>query len=264
MSLDDAYANHLHIDNADSYPPRWAEMAAAFRNRLTAEGRAQLGIPYGPTERQACDIFTPEGPAQGLVIFVHGGYWRRFDRSFWSHLAAGPLAHGWSVAMPSYDLCPEVRIADITGQIARAVEMLAARMPGPIALGGHSAGGHLVARMLDPGLLSETTAARIARVTPISPVSDLRPLLQTAMNDTSFHMTPAEAASESPAMMARRHAVPVTVWVGADELPAFLDQARWLSEAWSCPLHIETGTHHFDVIDGLAHPDSALVADMLP
>lgn len=264
MSLDDAYANHTHIKNADSYPPRWSDMAASFRHRLSGEGRARLGVPYGPTERQACDIFTPEGPAQGLVIFVHGGYWRRFDRSFWSHLAAGPLGRGWSVAMPSYDLCPEVRIADITTQIARAVEMLAAQVPGPIALAGHSAGGHLVARMLAPGQLSEATAARIARATPISPVSDLRPLLQTAMNDDCFHMTMEDAIAESPVFMQDRHAVPVTVWVGADELPAFLDQARWLSEAWSCPLHIEAGTHHFDVIDGLAHPDSALVADILP
>ena len=263
MSLDDAYANHLHVKDADTYPPRWSDLAAAFRDRLASQGRADLNVPYGATARQACDIFTPEGPAAGLVIFVHGGYWRRFDRSFWSHLAAGPLARGWSVAIPSYDLCPDVRISEITAQIARAVEMLAARHAGPLALCGHSAGGHLVARMLAPGLLSDPTAARITRVVPISPVSDLRPLLQTSMNDAFFHMDLDDATAESPIFMQARHTAPVRVWVGADELPAFVDQARWLSEAWNCPLHLEAGAHHFDVIEGLAHGDSALVADIL-
>ncbi len=264
MKLDDAYANHTHIPNADSYPPRWSDKAAAFRARLQQAGRARLGILYGTRERQAYDLFQPEDDAKGLVIFVHGGYWRRFDRSFWSHLATGPLAHGWAVAMPSYDLCPDVRIADITAQIAHAVETMAASMPGPIALTGHSAGGHLVARMLAPGMLSEATSARIACVTPISPVSDLRPLLETSMNADCFHLSLEDAAAESPALMQDRHDVPVTVWVGAEERPAFLDQARWLSEAWSCPLHIDKGTHHFDVIDGMEDPDSALVSDILP
>ncbi|WP_135502278.1 alpha/beta hydrolase [Roseovarius aestuariivivens] len=264
MKLDRAYANHLAVPDADGYPPRWSEKAAGFREKLVGEGRAELGLSYGPTARQAYDLFLPEGPSQGVVIFVHGGYWRRFDRSFWSHLAAGPLARGWSVAMPSYDLCPEVRIADITRQIARAVEAIAAHVPGPVALAGHSAGGHLVARMLAPGMLSEATGARLTRVTPISPVSDLRPLLETSMNAEFFHMDIEDATAESPALVQDRPPVPVTVWVGADELPAFLDQARWLAEAWSCPLHLEAGTHHFDVIDGLADPDSALVADILP
>ena len=31
-----------------------------------------------------------------------------------SHLAAGPLARGWAVAMIGYTLAPQARIADIT------------------------------------------------------------------------------------------------------------------------------------------------------
>ena len=42
-------------------------------------------------------------------------------------------------------------------------------------------------------------------------------------------------------------------------MPAFLWQARLLSEAWDCPWHVARGRHHFDVIDDLADPDSLLV-----
>ncbi|MDT8329334.1 MAG: alpha/beta hydrolase, partial [Roseovarius sp.] len=182
MNLDDAYANVPYIPGGAGYPARWSEQAQAFRDVLAAERRAELGLSYGPSERQAFDLFHPEGAAKGLLVFVHGGYWLRFDRSFWSHLAAGALVRGWAVAMPSYDLCPEVRIADITAQIARAVTAAAARVDGPIALAGHSAGGHLVARMAVPGVLPDDVAARLSHVMPISPVSDLRPLLETSMN----------------------------------------------------------------------------------
>jgi arylformamidase len=49
------------------------------------------------------------------------------------------------------------------------------------------------------------------------------------------------------------------MWVGGQERPAFLWQARLLSENWDCPWHVEPGRHHFDVIDDLADPDSLLV-----
>ena len=102
MRLDDAYANGAYIAGADAYPPRWAAQAAAFRQQLGAEGRAQLDIAYGPSARQVFDMFLPQQAApQGLFVFVHGGYWLRFDKSFWSHLAHGMLARGWAVAMPS-------------------------------------------------------------------------------------------------------------------------------------------------------------------
>ncbi|KIC31543.1 alpha/beta hydrolase [Leisingera sp. ANG-S5] len=257
MELDDAYANGAYIENADKYPPRWAASAEDFRNSL--HERARLNIPYGEGERQTFDLFLPEGAAKGLFVFVHGGYWLAFDKSSWSHLARGALSHGWAVAMPSYDLCPEVRIADITRQIAAAVTRVAEEVEGPIALAGHSAGGHLVARMLDKALLPADVGARIKTVIPISPLSDLLPLLRTTMNQ-KFKMDSAAAVAESPVEMQDRYEAEVTVWVGGEERPAFLDQAVWLVEAWGADHVIAFGKHHFNVIDPLADPDSDLVA----
>lgn len=256
MELDDAYAVGAHIDGADAFPPRWTADARAFRDGLGP--RAQLDLRYGESDRQCFDLFLPEDAPIGTVVFVHGGYWRSYDRSSWSHLAAGPLSNGWAVAMPSYDLCPDVRISEITRQIAAALAAIAAQTEGPLSLTGHSAGGHLVARMLDPSLVPRDLADRIHTVIPISPLSDLRPLLDTSMND-DFQMDEAEALAESPVFMQMRRPVPVTIWVGADERPAFLDQARWLAEAWGEHHVLVPGRHHFDVIDGLQDAQDPLV-----
>ncbi|MBO9476426.1 alpha/beta hydrolase [Shimia sp. R11_0] len=257
MDWDDAYSNGAYIAGADGFPPRWAKEAAAFR----ASAGAQEDVAYGAGARQKLDLITPKGAAKGLFVFVHGGYWMAFDKSYWSHLARAAVAQGWAVAVPSYDLAPEVRISDITGQIAEAVTKASAMVEGPIVLAGHSAGGHLVARMICAGVLREEVAQRITRVMPISPVADLRPLMLTAMNE-KLHLDAAECEVESPVWQRPRAGVAVTVLVGAQERPVFLDQARWLSEAWGCDRIVAGGKHHFDVIDAFADAQSD-VARML-
>lgn len=256
-ALDDAYAVAPHIPESEGYPARWAEAARMWRSREAHADHARLDLAYGRGARERFDLFLPEDKQRGLVVFVHGGYWHKHDRSDWSHLSAGAVGRGWAVAMPSYSLCPETRIAGITRQIARAVSVAAEMVEGPVALAGHSAGGHLVARMLAPGLLDKEVAMRLSRVVPISPLSDLRPLLRTSMNAT-LRLDAAEAEAESPVLMRDRLDVPVTVWVGGDERPAFLDQAEWLAEAWGCDRVIAPGRHHFDVIEPLEIADSDL------
>ncbi len=255
MKLDDAYANAAYIPQAAQYPPRWSEAAAAFREAIGA--RADLGVSYGPSARQAYDLFHSEGPAHGTMVFVHGGYWLKFGRSTWSHFAKGVLARNWNVAMVEYDLCPDVTIVQITRQVATAITSLVARLDGPMTLSGHSAGGHLVARMLAPGMLAPDVAARIQKVAPISPVADLRPLLETSMN-ADFKMDLAIAAAESPVLQPPPD-TPVCIWVGAQERPVFLQQAAALAGAWSVPQVIVPSKHHFDVIDALCDPQSDLV-----
>ncbi|MFG6583916.1 alpha/beta hydrolase [Sulfitobacter sp. 1A12779] len=260
MMLDDAYANAAYIDGADGFPPRWEKEAEAFRASLGA--RAQLNVRYGPSDRQKFDFFQPEGVSRGTAVFVHGGYWKAFDKSYWSHLAAGPLARGYAVAVPSYDLCPAVRISEISTQIAAALTEVSNRTQGTIVLSGHSAGGHLVARMTDPLLLGAEVRDRITRIVPISPVADLAPLLQTEMNDT-LRLDEAEAAAESPIKMTPPHGVDVTVWVGAAERPVFLEQAENFARSWGAKHVVAEGKHHFDVIDPLSEPDSDLTKALL-
>jgi len=255
--FDRAYANSDFIPGADAIAARWPVDAAAYRAGLGA--RAVLDQPYGQGARQRYDLFRPEGAGRGLLVFVHGGYWMARDRGDWSHLAAGANARGWAVVMPSYTLAPEARIGTMVAEIARAVARATALIAplGPVVVTGHSAGGHLAAR-----LAGVDQSVPLARVVPISPLADLEPLLATRMNET-LRLDLPEVARESPARLARRAGVGAHVWVGGQERPAFLWQARLLSEAWDCPWTVAAGRHHFDVIDDLRDAGSALMAACL-
>jgi arylformamidase len=264
---DDAYANAPHIPDGDRYPERWLAEAARFRAALPAERRRE-GLPYGRGERERVDVFLPEGPSQGVVVFVHGGWWRAFGREHWSHLAAGPLGRGWTVAIPGYPLAPDARIAEVARSISEAVTQIAAAFAGPIALAGHSAGGHLVARQVCEGaLLPARAAARIGRTLPISGLFDLRPLLRLAVN-AELRIDEAEAQAESPALLAPRAGARVHVWCGADERPEFVRQSELLANVGTGLRAERTrtrapGRHHYDVIAPLADPGSDLVAALV-
>lgn len=259
---DDAYANGPNIPGGERWPDAWVEPARRFREAVS--GRLDVDIPYGEGERQRLDLFRPEGAARGLVVFVHGGFWVRLDKSYWSHLAAGPLARGFAVAVPSYTLAPAARVREITREIARAVECAAARVEGPLVLTGHSAGGHLVTRQVCQGApLDPSVGERVERVVSISGVHDLRPLLRTAMNGT-IGLDAAEAAAESPALLEPREGVALVAWVGQAERSEFVRQSALLANVWRglgarTALVAAPDRHHFNVIDALADPGSPLL-----
>ncbi|MDI7864623.1 alpha/beta hydrolase [Rhizobiaceae bacterium n13] len=264
----DAYANGPNIPRGDRWPEAWVEPAANFRDALLAAGRAKLDIAYGSRPRNRLDLFLPEGAAKGLVVFVHGGYWQQLDKSYWSHLAAGSVASGYAVAMPSYTLCPEVRIADIVTEVAAAIGEAASRVDGRLMLTGHSAGGHLVSRMAcATAPLAKDVQARIRHVVSISGLHDLRPLLQTAMNER-LCLDEAEALQESPALLRPMDHARVTCWVGGGERAEFLRQNALLANIWAglgatTAAVAEPDRHHFNVIDGLADANHPLTRALL-
>lgn len=264
----DAYANGVNIARGDSWPGAWAQLAQPFRDRMVAQGRARLDLSYGPAARNRFDLFLPEGRPKGLVVFVHGGFWLRLDQGFLSHLAAGPLAHGHAVAMPTYTLCPDIRISGIVAEVALAVEKAAEMVEGPVRLAGHSAGGHLVSRMICADTpLAGAVRSRIVNTVSISGLHDLRPLMKLRMND-SWKLDMAEARAQSPALLEPLRGARLVCWVGAAERSEFLRQNALLANIWTgfdaTTLCVEEpDRHHFNVVDGLADPGHALTATLL-
>ena len=251
IDWEDAFNTRRDLDPAAYDAARFAAAGAAFREARMHDGEAVLGLPYGTHLRERVDLFRPHGTVAGLVVYVHGGYWRLFDRTDWSYLARGALARGWAVAFPGYVPCPEGSVPAIGRQVALAIEHLAAMVRGPIRLVGHSAGGQVVTRLvsehspLPPGLMN-----RIERVVSISGLHDLVPLLQIGMNE-ELRLTEAVARAESPARLRPGSDCPVTAWVGGEERPEFLRQSALLRESWGARLVVEPGRHHFNVIEGL-------------
>ena len=260
---DDAYENSAYIPGAEQYPGKWADQAKAYRDSADFLER---DISYGNHVREKYDLFQPDNPSKGMFVFIHGGYWMKLDKSFWSHLAEGARARGWTVVIPSYILAPEARITDITGQIAAAITQITDRYRGPVRLAGHSAGGHLVSRMLcADGPLGANVSGQIEHVLSISGLHDLRPLLKTKMNQI-LGLTEAEAAAESACLYDPVANARLTAWVGSNERPEFIRQSGLLEKSWGdakAKCTIDPDHHHFSVIGDLANPNSPIVNCLL-
>lgn len=265
---DDAYTNGANIAGGDRWPAAWVGPARAFRDKLSAAGRARLDLAYGPSPRHRFDLFLPQDKPKGLVVFVHGGFWLNFDKSFWSHLAAGSVDSGYAVALPSYTLAPAIRIAGITAEIGKAVEAAAALVDGPLVLTGHSAGGQLATRMIcTTSPLSASTRARIRHVLSLSGLHDLRPLMRTTIY-AQLGIDDCEAAAESPALLHPMEGARLTCWVGAAERSEFVRQSALLASIWTglgaeTAAYEEPDRHHFNVVDGLTDPAHPLVRALL-
>jgi len=132
------YNNRARVPENPVLMAGWARDAAAYRAQ-----HAPRSIVYGPGARNVIDLFPgdDDGP---IVVFIHGGYWQALDGSSFSHCARGLNTHGVSVAVPTYDLCPQVTIDAIIQQMRAATRELA-RRERPLVISGHSAGGHLAA-----------------------------------------------------------------------------------------------------------------------
>ena len=142
-ALDAAYRASLSIPDVDRWRNGWVERSEHFRRRH----RGQLDLPYGDAPRTKLDFFPADAPGAPTVMFIHGGYWRRNSKDNFSFVAAGPLAHGFNVAVLSHTLAPEARMDRIVGEVAGAASWLAAHLgrldgdPNRLYAAGWSAGG---------------------------------------------------------------------------------------------------------------------------
>jgi arylformamidase len=268
MDYEAEYNNRARVPEHEQIFLRWARDAENYRADALKEGRAELGVAYGDTPRQTVDLFLPQGGAAApLAVFVHGGFWRSLDPSMFSHVARGLNMHGISVAVPGYDLCPIVTIADIIEQIRRICLSLWQRRGQKMLVYGHSAGGHLAACMVAtdwPSLYPKAPADLVTSGYSASGLFDLAPLLQTSTNqDLKLDATTARAAS--PQFWPLPPGRVLDAVVGGLESSEFIRQSRAVAEAWKQG-GVETrfaeiaGTNHFTVLDGLADPQNPMTA----
>ena len=251
--------------------PRWFERYAELSAAACARFPPRRDLRYGPGPKETLDLFVPAGGARATFVFVHGGYWRALDKRDFSFVAGPFVAAGVAVANVNYDLCPDVPIATIVDECARAIAWIVREGPdhGAVAdrivVGGHSAGGHLAAMMLATDWRARGLAADPLRAAvSLSGVHDLAPMVQFSFN-ADFRLDEAEAARLSPVHLAPRSAAPILVAVGGDETSEFLRQSQLLWDRWpgnrpagmDGPL-VVPGRNHFSVVADYADPDSAL------
>ncbi|WP_398482032.1 alpha/beta hydrolase [Tardiphaga sp.] len=260
IDLEAEYNNRARVPESGELIAGWARDAKAWRE----QGHAPRGISYGAGARNTIDYFAAANDAGPVVVFIHGGYWQALDASFFSHLSRGLTSHGISVAMPNYDLCPQVSVADIVAQMRAAVRELA-KLGRPLVIAGHSAGGHLAACMLatdwqviDPALPKKTVIAAYA----ISGLFDLPPLVPTSINK-ALQMDEASARAASPLFGPVPGHGSLDAVVGGEESSEYFRQSRSIVDAWGQAIPTRYGTvpgaNHFTAIAPLADPESAMV-----
>jgi arylformamidase len=268
MDYETEYNNRARVPEYEQIFLRWAREAENYRADVLKEGRAELGLAYGDTPRQTVDLFLPQGGAPApLAVFVHGGFWRSLDPSMFSHVSRGLNARGITVAVPGYDLCPIVTIAEIIEQIRRVCVFLWQRRGQKMLVYGHSAGGHLAACMVAtdwPSLYPKAPANLVTAGYSVSGLFDLMPLLQTSINqDLKLDATTARAAS--PQFWPLQPGRVLDAVVGGLESSEFIRQSRAVAEAWKqggaeARFMEIADTNHFTVLDGLADPQNPMTA----
>lgn len=256
-AMEREYNNRAKVPTFPAIAEALARDAAAFR---AAHPDSELGVSYGPSERQALDIFWPAaGRAAKLAIFLHGGYWQALDRSWFSHFAAGLVARGVAVATPSYDLCPNVTLAVLVEQMRAAAAFLYRRHGRPMTAFGHSAGGHLTAMLMATDWSSRGLPVGMIKAgLGINGLYDLVPLTVTTVNN-ALGLDADEARRLSPLLMPSP-GLPFNAVVGGAEGPEYERQSRQMADAWGGTWQSVPGANHFMVTDPLSDPDSAMVA----
>jgi len=262
------YNNRARVPEHPEIFARWAGEAEFYRADMLKNGRAELGLTYGSTPRQAIDLFLAEGHENApLAIFIHGGWWRSLDPSTFSQMARGPNGRGISVAVVGYDLCPNVGIGDIVEQMRRMCTFLWQRFGRRMTVYGHSAGGHLAAALVATDwrtLYPKAPTDLVPAAYSISGVFDLTPLLATSLNQ-DLRLDPAQARNLSPLFWPVAAGRIFDAVAGGLESNEFKRQSRAIAQAWQqagAQARYEeiAGTNHFTVIDPLSDPQSAMAA----
>jgi arylformamidase len=253
------YNNRARVPENAALIAGWAKDAAAYRAI-----HAPRSISYGRGARHVIDFFPGDGKGP-IVVFIHGGYWQALDGSSFSHLARGLNTHGVSVAIPSYDLCPQVTVDQITGEMRTASRELA-RLGQPLVISGHSAGGHLAACLLAtdwPAFDASLPASLVSAAYAISGLFDLGPLIGTSINK-AMGLDQDTARAVSPLFWPAPARLSLDAVVGENESAEFFRQSRSIVDLWGrANVATRFGTvpraNHFTAIAPLADPASPMV-----
>jgi arylformamidase len=246
--------------------PDWIARSEKAREQLSG----RLDIRYGKGEKQKLDLFSCGDPKAPVLVYIHGGYWQRGDKSIYSFLAIPFIDKGMNVAVIGYDLCPSVTISRSSEEARESLAYLW-RHAGDLGINreritvmGHSAGGHLALMMMGtdwPAYAADLPKALIQSGIPISPLSLLEPVRLTSIND-AVRMDAQEAAAESPML---NHPpitdAPQLLVVGGGETAEFHRQARMYQDAFATAerkidLYVVPDIDHFDELNVLADPES--------
>ena len=121
---------------------------------LADEPKVHRGIPYAEpkNERQMLDVYAPTtGKNLPVVVWVHGGGWRRGDKADVHNKPKAFIEKGFVLVSINYRFVPNVKVNEIAGDVAKAIRWTHDHAkeyggdPKTLIVMGHSAGAQLAA-----------------------------------------------------------------------------------------------------------------------
>jgi len=272
VALDAAYDQLVYAPNRDQIFRRYEALSDGVRARLGAP----LRFAYGPSEAEHLDVFRTPQPNAPILVYVHGGAWRRTPAERFAFPAEAVVAAGAHYVVLEFaavddlggDLRPMVR------QVRSAIAWLfanAASFGGDrrrIVVVGHSSGAHITGCLLvtdwdEFGVPEGPIASAIC----CSGMYDLVPV-SLSKRSAYVNFDPETIDTLSSCRRIERIGVPVTVVHGTEESPEFQRQSREFATALAAAgkdvqLLVAEGYNHFEVVETLANPYGLLGAAAL-
>ena len=242
-ALDDQYEQRVWVPHADEIIRRYTEKSDLVRAKL-GEPRVER---YGPTAPETLDIY---GSGKIAFVFVHGGAWRRQSSREQAFPAEPIVAAGAAYVALNFANLPSVTLPEMAAQVCRGIDWVHRNLSTDIVLFGHSSGGHLGAHAL-------TRLPYIKRAMVVSGIYDLLPVRLSARNDY-VRLDERLEHEYSPIRHVDKIRCPVTVGWAEKEAAEFARQSREFAEKLGAPTIVGKGLNHFEIIETLADPRSAI------
>ena len=184
-------------------------------------------LRYGTGTRETVDVFGTGSDGAPLLVWIHGGYWRRMSKDAFSFVAPPLVDAGAAVAVINYPLAPAATLDQIVASVRRAFAFVVAYLPHEaprrVVVGGHSVGAQLAAMV--------AASAAVDGLFALSGLYDLEPLLSTKINDT-IAMDLETALRYAPLRVPPLQSAVLAIACGEREQAEFHRQQRDYVAAW--------------------------------
>ena len=229
----------------------------------SAVSRAPRTLAYGEDPSQFAELYLPSGTPRGVVVVIHGGFWKAaYDLSLGRPLAASLAERGWAAWNLEYRRVGNgggapATLDDVAAGIDARAEVPDLDTSTVVTL-GHSAGGHLATWAASRGRFTQWPArVPVTHVVSQAGVLDLGSAYDEGLGGGAVEafLGHPPGAGDAPADPARQVPLDVPVWcvhgTGDDIVP--IGQSRaYVAAATAAGARaelVEVDGDHFVVID---------------
>lgn len=265
QALNDQYNNRMHVPgfaaHLDSWEIRSREAEKAFP--------VVKDLAYGNEAREKLDVYPSSNKNSKVLIFIHGGYWYKMDKSSFQFIAEAFHEYNVSTFIITYPLAPAAAMDEIVAAARNALAWVYSHCEqfngdkDQLYVAGYSAGGHLAGMLLTEDWPSNHNlpADVIKGTCVMSGLFNLIPIQLSDINEMLL-MNYETAGKNSPATLKSLISSPIVIAVGENETAEFNDQSKELYINWKEKLPADfllvSHANHFSIIEEFADKQSSL------